>query len=169
MGAMRSTFASTSLGAWNESCSRFVVGARMKHIDSLSYSQVLHNVSTRSSQPGARIHAMTNSLQPSRPQMLANLARFAGLLTTLALLVGSPGCASHRPAPLLVEHQVAVLPANRSQEKLSLKLVTYNIWGLPSWMTGAPKGRYPRIERELERLDPDIILLQEAWTAKARK
>ncbi len=48
-------------------------------------------------------------------------------------------------------------------------LVTYNIWGLPSWMTGAPGGRYPKIARELEHLDPDVILLQEAWTAKARK
>jgi endonuclease/exonuclease/phosphatase family metal-dependent hydrolase len=36
-------------------------------------------------------------------------------------------------------------------------------------MTGARSGRYPRIARELERLDPDVILLQEAWTAKARK
>jgi endonuclease/exonuclease/phosphatase family metal-dependent hydrolase len=36
-------------------------------------------------------------------------------------------------------------------------------------MTGAPSGRYPKIARELERLDPDIILLQEAWTAQARK
>jgi endonuclease/exonuclease/phosphatase family metal-dependent hydrolase len=36
-------------------------------------------------------------------------------------------------------------------------------------MTGAPSGRYPRIARELERLDPDIILLQEAWSAKARQ
>jgi len=50
-----------------------------------------------------------------------------------------------------------------------LKLVTYNVWGLPSWMTGAQRGRYPRIARELQRLDPDFILLQEAWTAKARK
>jgi endonuclease/exonuclease/phosphatase family metal-dependent hydrolase len=36
-------------------------------------------------------------------------------------------------------------------------------------MTGARGGRYPRIARELERLDPDVILLQEAWTAKARE
>ena len=60
-------------------------------------------------------------------------------------------------------------PASCSYKGLSLKLVTYNIWGLPSWMTGARPGRYPRIARELERLDPDVILLQEAWTAKARK
>ncbi len=36
-------------------------------------------------------------------------------------------------------------------------------------MTGARSGRYPRIARELERLDPDVILLQEAWTSKARR
>ena len=52
---------------------------------------------------------------------------------------------------------------------LNLRLVTFNVWGLPSWMTGARSGRYPEIARELERLNPDIILLQEAWTAEARK
>jgi endonuclease/exonuclease/phosphatase family metal-dependent hydrolase len=51
---------------------------------------------------------------------------------------------------------------------MNVKLVTYNIWGLPSWMTGSRRGRYPRIAREIERLEPDIVLLQEAWTAKAR-
>jgi len=51
----------------------------------------------------------------------------------------------------------------------NLRLLSYNIWGLPGWMTGARSGRYPQIARELERLNPDIILLQEAWTAKARK
>ena len=61
------------------------------------------------------------------------------------------------------------VPASSSEKGLGLKLVTYNIWGLPSWMTGARPGRYPPIARELERLDPDIILLQEAWTAKARR
>jgi endonuclease/exonuclease/phosphatase family metal-dependent hydrolase len=85
------------------------------------------------------------------------------------LVIGVDGCASSRPAPLLVEHQVMAAPASCSYKGLSLKLVTYNIWGLPSWMTGARPGRYPRIARELERLDPDVILLQEAWTAKARK
>src|SRR5689334_23258332 len=115
---------------------------------SFSYPQVIHKLFTNP--PRDRHHLglgskrMTNSLQSSRPQMLANLVRFAGLLTTLALVSLSPGCASHRPAPLLVEHQVTTLPTNTSQEELSLKLVTYNIWGLPSWMTGAPKGRYPK-------------------------
>jgi endonuclease/exonuclease/phosphatase family metal-dependent hydrolase len=69
----------------------------------------------------------------------------------------------------LVEHQVTAIPTGNPGGGLSLRLVTYNIWGLPSWMTGARSGRYPRIAHELERLDPDIILLQEVWTAEARK
>jgi endonuclease/exonuclease/phosphatase family metal-dependent hydrolase len=87
----------------------------------------------------------------------------------LVLAIGVAGCASHRPAPLVVEHQAMAAPACSSEKQLGVKLVTYNIWGLPSWMTGAPPGRYPQIARELVRLDPDIILLQEAWTANARK
>ncbi len=73
---------------------------------------------------------------------------FAGL----ALVIASGGCASHRPAPLLVKPQtMAAAVGNSEEEAHSLKLVTYNIWGLPSWMTGARPGRYPRIARELEQ------------------
>jgi endonuclease/exonuclease/phosphatase family metal-dependent hydrolase len=107
------------------------------------------------------------SQQPAR-KPLVNLVRFLGPLAGLALLLGA-GCASHRPAPLLVEGPMMAAPAACSEDGVRFKLVTYNIWGLPSWMTGARPGRYPRIARELERLNPDIILLQEAWTAKARK
>jgi endonuclease/exonuclease/phosphatase family metal-dependent hydrolase len=60
-------------------------------------------------------------------------------------------------------------PASSSENGLGLKLVTYNIWGLPSWMTGARAGRYSPIARELKRLDPDVVLLQEAWTTEARR
>ncbi|MCX6929744.1 MAG: endonuclease/exonuclease/phosphatase family protein, partial [Verrucomicrobia bacterium] len=87
----------------------------------------------------------------------------------MALAIGAAGCANHRPAPLVVEQRAITASASSTEKELGLKLVTYNIWGLPSWMTGAPPGRYPQIARELERLDPDIILLQEAWTANARK
>jgi endonuclease/exonuclease/phosphatase family metal-dependent hydrolase len=113
--------------------------------------------------------SMRRILQPSTRPFPRNLARFAGPLAGLALVIGTGGCASHRPAPLLVERQVTAVPASGSEHGLSLKLVTYNVWGLPGWMTGAPPGRYLPIAHELERLDPDIILLQEAWTAKARK
>ena len=112
---------------------------------------------------------MDSILHQSARQILRELTRFAGPLAGLALVIEAGGCASHRPAPLLVEHQAMAVPASSSENGLGLKLVTYNIWGLPSWMTGARPGRYPRIARELERLDPDVILLQEAWTAKARR
>jgi endonuclease/exonuclease/phosphatase family metal-dependent hydrolase len=96
--------------------------------------------------------------------------RIVRLLAILLLMVEGGGCASRRPAPLLVQHRAQqVVPLSNTASELNLKLVTYNVWGLPSWLTGAQPGRYPRIARELERLDPDIILLQEAWTDKARK
>ncbi len=97
------------------------------------------------------------------------MARFAGLLAGVTLVIAASGCASHRPAPLLIACQPMPAPTRGSDKGVHLKLVSYNIWGLPSWMTGAPPDRYPQIARELERLDPDFILLQEAWTAKARK
>ena len=99
----------------------------------------------------------------------ARAVRLSGELICLALSLSVAGCASRRPAPLLVQEQTMVAPATGFKDGHSLKLVTYNIWGLPSWMTGARSGRYPKIARELERLDPDIVLLQEAWTANARK
>src|SRR5215831_11378692 len=112
---------------------------------------------------------MNRRLKRSLGLFLRKLAGIAGPLAALALVIATSGCASSRPAPVLVEHQVTTLPTSNPEMGQSLKLVTYNIWGLPSWMTGARSGRYPRIARELERLDPDIILLQEAWTGKARK
>jgi endonuclease/exonuclease/phosphatase family metal-dependent hydrolase len=47
--------------------------------------------------------------------------------------------------------------------------LTYNIWGLPGWINGASPDRFGRIADELERLRPDIILLQEVWTRRARE
>jgi len=103
------------------------------------------------------------------PQCLLNYDRAAALAGVLALVIGTAGCASSQPAPLLVQHQAGVTSGDNADRELSLKMVTFNVWGLPSWLTGAPGGRYPRIARELARLDPDIVFLQEAWTAKARK
>jgi endonuclease/exonuclease/phosphatase family metal-dependent hydrolase len=100
---------------------------------------------------------------------LEKLAAFAASLTGVTLVLETSGCASGRSAPVLVAHPIAPAPADNPDCGLNLKLLTFNIWGLPSWMTGARSGRYPQIARELERLNPDIVLLQEAWTAKARE
>ena len=77
--------------------------------------------------------------------------------------------AGRSPVPLLIENPFARGRLSQPKAALALKVVTYNIWGLPSWMTGAPSGRYRQIARELERLNADLILLQEAWTAQARE
>ncbi len=87
----------------------------------------------------------------------------------VALAVATAGCASNRPAPVVVQVPAGAPRRKDPGENLSLRLVTYNIWGLPWCLNGARPSRYAQIAHELERLDPDIILLQEAWTAKARK
>src|SRR3974390_2470199 len=91
------------------------------------------------------------------------------LLLAVALALTTAGCASNHPTSLLVQPQASITRERHSGEDFTLKLVTYNIWGLPWWLNGARPSRYAQIAHELERLDPDVILLQEAWTAKARK
>src|SRR5690348_6948823 len=90
--------------------------------------------------------------------------RSAGLVASGLLAVAIISCANHGPATILIQHPVSISSSNTLGDEIHLRLVTYNIWGLPSWMTGARQGRYPRIARELKRLEPDLILLQEAWT-----
>src|SRR5215472_3749584 len=87
------------------------------------------------------------------------------LFVAVALALLAAGCASHRPTPLVVQPQAGVDHTSTRAEDVSLRLVTYNIWGLPWWLNGKRPSRYTQIAQELERLDPDIILLQEAWTA----
>lgn len=112
---------------------------------------------------------MNRRLQNLAGQFLTDLARFAGSLASLVLVIDTSGCATGHPSPLLIEHPVPRVPETDPNKEATLKVVTYNIWGLPSWMTGARAGRYPKIAHELKRLDPDVVLLQEAWTAKSRK
>jgi endonuclease/exonuclease/phosphatase family metal-dependent hydrolase len=102
--------------------------------------------------------------------MLANLLPQpgAGLVAALALVLCMSGCASRGPSAVMVAPAATPTPS-LSANTQKLKLVTYNIWGLPLWMTGAKPGRYAKIARELERLDADVVLLQEAWTSQARK
>ena len=91
------------------------------------------------------------------------------LFLAVALAILTASCASNHPTPLVVQTPAEAPRAKNPGAYLNLKLVTYNIWGLPSWLTCTRPGRYSQIAHELERLDPDIILLQEAWTVKARK
>ena len=98
-----------------------------------------------------------------------NLRGLQILFLAVALALITAGCVSNHATPLVVQTAAEGPCTTNQAEYLALKLVTYNIWGLPSWLTGARPGRYSQIAHELRRLAPDIILLQEAWTAKARK
>jgi len=45
-------------------------------------------------------------------------------------------------------------------------VLTFNVWGLPNWITGASSVRYARIAEELAQLDCDVVFLQEVWTRR---
>jgi endonuclease/exonuclease/phosphatase family metal-dependent hydrolase len=82
----------------------------------------------------------------------------------------SAGCVSHRPRPVVVRApEFERVSAQQIGSDLQLELVTFNIWGLPSWATGASPERYARIASELEALNPDFIALQEVWTRRSRE
>jgi len=79
------------------------------------------------------------------------------------------GCASYAPRSLVIRPGALPKIMRVSDKRtIDFRVVTFNLWGLPRWMNGASEDRYPRIARELEQLQPDLVLLQEVWTKKAR-
>jgi endonuclease/exonuclease/phosphatase family metal-dependent hydrolase len=51
----------------------------------------------------------------------------------------------------------------------ALEVATLNTWGLPYPVSAiAPRERFPRIERYLDRIDADIVGLQEVWRGARR-
>jgi endonuclease/exonuclease/phosphatase family metal-dependent hydrolase len=84
------------------------------------------------------------------------------------LLLGLAGCASPGPRPAVVQHHPRPYDAPYQQpNELNLRLLTFNVWGLPAWLAKGSPGRFDRIAAELERAAPDLVLLQEVWTARA--
>ena len=53
------------------------------------------------------------------------------------------------------------------QDAFDLRLLTFNVWGLPAWLGNSSSARFDRIATELDREAPDLVLLQEVWTARA--
>jgi endonuclease/exonuclease/phosphatase family metal-dependent hydrolase len=94
-----------------------------------------------------------------------------GLVSTLVVGVTllESGCASYTPRSLVIRPSASqkVMRAWDSRT-IDLRIVSFNVWGLPGWMNGASADRYPRIAQQLEQLQPDLVLLQEVWTKKAR-
>lgn len=64
----------------------------------------------------------------------------------------------------------ACSPSAKTTEEpgvFGLDEITANDSGLLSWMNHEPKARYVRIAFDIERLHPDLVLLQEVWTKSA--
>jgi endonuclease/exonuclease/phosphatase family metal-dependent hydrolase len=85
------------------------------------------------------------------------------------LAILGTGCASYVPRSLVI--QPSALPeviAVGNGRTIDLRMISFNVWGLPVWMNGASQNRYSRIAQQLEELHPDFVLLQEVWTKQAR-
>src|SRR5580765_1293527 len=106
---------------------------------------------------------MTHRALQARKPRTSQVPSVHGALASLVLAASASGCAHHHPAPVTVQKRVDSARLSGRIHDTRLKIVTFNIWGLPSWITGARSGRYEEIARELDRLDADIVLLQEVW------
>lgn len=108
----------------------------------------------------------TTAFEPKDHGPARRGGRVGLLLLVLALMAS--GCQHARSRPAAIRHHPEVSTTAR-QSEADIALLTYNIWGLPSWLTRASSGRYARISRELSDREPEIVLLQEAWLSSARK
>lgn len=99
---------------------------------------------------------------------LIRARRWLAFLPVACVWLTSCSCFPAGTRPVLVRHVPGLAaPATNLDDEVNLTVLTYNVWGLPSWMNHAPKARYARIARDFERLHPDLVLLQEVWTKSA--
>jgi endonuclease/exonuclease/phosphatase family metal-dependent hydrolase len=53
-------------------------------------------------------------------------------------------------------------PAARAEEPVRLRVLTWNVWGLPAFSTNL-EARIAALPAAIAKLDPDVVLLQEIW------
>lgn len=53
-------------------------------------------------------------------------------------------------------------PLSRAEEPLRLRVLTWNVWGLPAFSTNL-EARMAALPAAIAKLDPDVVLLQEIW------
>ena len=93
---------------------------------------------------------------------------FRWLLWLPLVLVIATGCVSRPPSTVQIQRGRTVATCESdSAAPASLKVTTFNVWGLPSWINGASPDRYGRIAHELVELGSDVVLLQEVWTHRS--
>lgn len=103
---------------------------------------------------------------------LWNLIRarlWLALLPTVCVWVTACSCFPGGTRPITIQ-QVAgfTTPSTEVENEVNLTVLTFNVWGIPSWMNHEPRTRYARIAMALGRLHPDLVLLQEVWTKSAQ-
>src|SRR5690242_13083594 len=57
---------------------------------------------------------------------------------------------------------LAASPAARAVEPVRLRVLTWNVWGLPAVSTNL-EARMAALPAAIAKLDPDLVLLQEIW------
>jgi len=88
----------------------------------------------------------------------------------LGLALALTGCVSPATRTVRVWNPPCPVGQTADSERCSqLRVVTYNIWGMPTWISGASPDRYAQIAEELERQNADIILLQEVWSRRSHQ
>jgi len=106
------------------------------------------------------LHAPFVGIEPA-----TSFLRRLSWISLLSMLTS--GCVLGRPSKVQIQAGRTVpAGASVSASPPFLKVATFNIWGLPSWINGADPNRYGRIARELDRLGSDVVLLQEVWTRR---
>jgi endonuclease/exonuclease/phosphatase family metal-dependent hydrolase len=57
---------------------------------------------------------------------------------------------------------LAATPGARAEEPVRLRVLTWNVWGLPAFSTNL-EARMAALPAAIAKLDPDLVLLQEIW------
>jgi endonuclease/exonuclease/phosphatase family metal-dependent hydrolase len=128
---------------------------------SFELSPLIHRFSTVSSQARDKSCGVRNRfIALTRGRIARNRMWIA--LGGVALLTLAFGCTHHRPRSVAISKPAfGPAPGREFSEAGSLRLITFNVWGLPRWINGA--------SAEVERLEPDLVALQEVWTRPARQ
>jgi len=104
---------------------------------------------------------------PRRPLRTTRRKRSAGVVFSFAV-VAAPALLlgtlrldpPERTDAVVLEGSTSARPLAARRE---LSLVTYNVWGLPAWLSPAPEARYALVADALSALEPDVVALQEVW------
>src|SRR5581483_5868628 len=121
-------------------------------------SHDLHNFFTWPCDLLVRMQASSTYETRSRPNPAFLITALAGLILASGCVIGPPSIVQVRPAAWKAPIQ--------NDAPAQIRVTTFNVWGLPTWLNRASSDRYARMARELDEQSPDVVLLQEVWTKR---